>query len=152
MARSAGTKRRHFDYSWLQYDLIDLAVNEVLTSFGIRRWSSLKRGILLCSLVLLCSVATAQTGRITARQAKDHIGEVKTVCRKVASARYAPRGKGQPTFLNLDEPYPSQIFTILIWGENRSKFGEPESRYRDADVCVTGKITEYRSAPEIVAN
>jgi hypothetical protein len=107
---------------------------------------------LLFALFALAAVATvAQTAHITARQAKDHVGETQTVCGKVASARYAPRSKGQPTFLNLDEPYPNQIFTILIWGENRSKFGQPESQYRDADVCVTGKITSYRGTPEIVA-
>jgi hypothetical protein len=110
----------------------------------------MRHGISL-TLALLFGVATAQTGHITARQAKDHIGEIQTICGHVASTRYAPRSKSQPTFLNLDEPYPSQVFTILIWGENRTKFGEPEARYRDANVCVTGTITSYRGAPEIVA-
>lgn len=111
----------------------------------------MKRGIPLTLLALLFGVAAAQADHITARQAKDHVGETQTVCGHVASTRYSPRSKGQPTFLNLDEPYPSQVFTILIWGENRTKFGEPESRYRDADVCVTGKITSYRGTPETVA-
>jgi len=106
---------------------------------------------LLVVLLAIGFCASAQTGQLSARQAKDHVGEVRTVCGKVASTRYAPRSKGQPTFLNLDEPYPRQIFTILIWGENRAKFGAPESRYRDADVCVTGTITSYRGTPEIVA-
>jgi DNA/RNA endonuclease YhcR with UshA esterase domain len=42
--------------------------------------------------------------------------------------------------------------TILIWGENRSKFGTPERDYKGKFICVTGKITEYRGAPEIVAD
>jgi hypothetical protein len=110
------------------------------------------RGKPLFSAVLLLAFGvSAQTAHITPRQAKDHIREVQTVCGKVVSARYAPRSKGQPTFLNLDEPYPEQIFTILIWGENRAKFGEPESRYSDANVCVTGTITSYHGEPEIVA-
>jgi hypothetical protein len=104
----------------------------------------------LAVLVLAFSLS-AQSAHLTARQAKDHIGEVQTVCGKVVSTRYAPRSKGQPTFLNLDEPYPSQIFTILIWGDDRSKFGSPETQFRDADVCVTGKISNFRGAPEIVA-
>jgi hypothetical protein len=58
----------------------------------------------------------------------------------------------QPTFLNLDEPYPKEIFTILIWGSERPKFGQPEETYRDKGVCVTGKITSYRGVPEIVAS
>jgi hypothetical protein len=96
-------------------------------------------------------VAQAQTTKLTAAQAKDHIGERATVCGHVASTRYADRSKGQPTFLNLDEPYPRQIFTIVIWGEDRPKFGEPETKYKDKNVCVTAMITEYRGTPEVVA-
>jgi hypothetical protein len=95
--------------------------------------------------------ASAQETRLTARDAKTHVGETQTVCGKAVSTRYAPGSKGQPTFLNLDEPYPNEIFTILIWGDNRSKFGTPETEYRDKNVCVTGKITSYHGTPEIVA-
>jgi hypothetical protein len=108
-------------------------------------------GRILSAIVALALCTAAQTSKITARQAKDHVGEVQTVCGKVASTHYAPRSKGQPTFLNLDEPYPNQIFTILIWGSDRPKFGTPESKYQDSRVCVTGKITSYRGTPEIVA-
>ena len=41
----------------------------------------------------------------------------------VASAHYAERSKGQPTFINLDKPYPNAPFTVLIWGSDRGKFG-----------------------------
>ena len=91
----------------------------------------------LVAVVLFAFSTAAQSDRITARQAKDHAGEAETVCGKVISARYASRSKGQPTFLNLDEPYPNEIFTIVIWGENRPKFGTPESKYADDKVCVT---------------
>jgi hypothetical protein len=91
-----------------------------------------------------------QVKKLTAEEAKDHIGEQATVCGKVASTRYATTSRGKPTFLNLDKPYPSPVFTVLIWGENREKFGNPEEKYRDKQICVTGKITEYRGAPEIV--
>ena len=50
-----------------------------------------------------------------------------------------------------DEPYPKEIFTILIWGSYRTKFGAPETKYKEVVVCVTGKITSYRGTPEIVA-
>jgi DNA/RNA endonuclease YhcR with UshA esterase domain len=46
---------------------------------------------------------------------------------------------------------PKEDFTILIWGSARSKFGAPETKYKDAKVCVTGKITSYRGKPEIIA-
>jgi hypothetical protein len=85
------------------------------------------------------------------REAKDHVGESRTVCGKVVSTRYASGSKGQPTFLNLDEPYPKEVFKILIWGSHRAKFGAPETKYKDARVCVTGKITSHREKPEIIA-
>jgi DNA/RNA endonuclease YhcR with UshA esterase domain len=110
---------------------------------------------ILLFLVLAPYGVTAQSPQVkkwTASEAKDHIGEQATVCGKVASTRYAVTSRGKPTFLNLDKPYPGQVFTILIWGENRDKFGTPEEKYRDKQVCVTGKITEYRGTPEIVVN
>lgn len=108
--------------------------------------------LFLACFILPSSVIYAQNTKLTAAEAKDHVGERATVCGKVASTRFAERSRGQPTFLNLDEPYPNQIFTIVIWGSDRPKFGEPEAKYRDKDVCVTGKITSYRGVPEIAAN
>jgi hypothetical protein len=112
---------------------------------------ALKQYPLLVCLFFVCIAAYAQARHLTAAEAKDHIGEHATICGHVASTRYATRSKGQPTFPNLDKPYPDQIFTILIWGDDRPKFGEPETKYRDKDVCVSGTITEYRGTPEIVA-
>jgi hypothetical protein len=106
---------------------------------------------LLSVVLVLAFSAAGQSNKITAHEAKDHIGEIQTVCGKVASTHFASGSKGQPTFLNLDEPYPKEIFTILIWGSDRPKFGIPESKYRDARVCVTGNIANYRGTPEIVA-
>jgi hypothetical protein len=93
-----------------------------------------------------------QSKKLTAVEAKDHIGEQATVCGKVVSARYAATTRGKPTFLNLDKPYPNPLFAILIWGENREKFGTPEEKFRDKQVCVTGKITEYRGGAETVVS
>jgi hypothetical protein len=36
-------------------------------------------------------------------------------------------------FLNLDQPYPREVFTVLIWGSDRAKFGTPEVDNRDAE-------------------
>jgi len=108
--------------------------------------------ITTCFLFLLLSFSTAaQTNKITATEAKDHLGETRTVCGKVVSTHYAVKSKGEPTFLKLDEPYPKEIFTILIWGSDRAKFGTPEAKYHEAKVCVTGKITSFRKKPEITA-
>ena|SRR3984885_117244 len=108
--------------------------------------------VVLVFCLMASSSVHAQTKKITAAEAKDHVGDRMTVCGKVASTHYARSSKGEPTFLNLDEPYPKEVFTILIWGSDRGKFGTPESEYRGLRVCVTGKITTYRGTPEIVAN
>ncbi len=108
--------------------------------------------VVLAFCLLAIPSLQAQTKKITAAEAKDHIGDRATVCGKVVSTHYAKSSKGEPTFLNLDEPYPKEIFTILIWGSDREKFGTPESEYKDLQICVTGKITSYRSRPEIVAS
>jgi len=100
----------------------------------------------------LLTASSFSQKKLSTAEAKDHIGETATVCGDVVSIRYAASTRGQPTFLNLDKPYPNQIFTVLIWGSNRSKFGTPEIDYKAKHVCVTGKITEYRGTPEVVTN
>jgi hypothetical protein len=89
---------------------------------------------------------------LRAKDAASHVGEVATVCGVVASAKYATSTKGEPTFLNLDEPYPAQVFTVVIWGSNRAAFGEPERSYIHKNICVTGTIQNFRGKPEIVAS
>src|SRR5271168_1274651 len=101
----------------------------------------MKKTLAMVACFLLLETVHAQTKQIHPAEAKNHIGELATVCGKVVSTRYASKSKGQPTFLNLDEPFPKQVFTILIWSNDRDKFGSPESKYRGELVCVTGKIT-----------
>jgi hypothetical protein len=88
---------------------------------------------------------------IAPEDAINHIGQTQTVCGIVASAKYAAGRKSKPTFLNLNRPYPDQIFTVLIWGRDRPKFSEPpEEFYPGKQICVTGRIVKYRGKPQIV--
>jgi hypothetical protein len=129
----------------------------------------------LCAATFFCPLLAHK--RITASEAENHIGERATVCGKVVNATYAASSQGQPTFLNLDEPDPYPVFTVVIWGADRPKFGgsrsiqlskpglvlwepdrvklgppqAPEVAYRDKRICVTGRIESYRGVPEIVA-
>jgi hypothetical protein len=103
---------------------------------------------LLLTLVIIPQASYGAT--LTPLQAKDHVGENTTVCGVVASATFAARTKGSPTFLNLDQPYPQHIFTALIWGSERPKFGRPEETYKGKRLCVTGTIKAFRGVPEIV--
>jgi hypothetical protein len=104
-------------------------------------------GLLGTSVTLL-----GQGKKLTTAEAKNHVGEQATVCGRVAGGRYAATSRGKPTFLDLDKPYPGQLFTVLIWGENRAKFGAPEETFRNKNICVTGQIQSYRGEPEIIAS
>jgi|SRR5215472_3770269 len=94
----------------------------------------------------------AGAAAINLEDAAGHVGENVTVCGIVASAQYAARSKGQPTFLNIGKPYPNQEFTALIWGSERAKFGDPEKTLQGKRVCVTGTIRLYRGSAEVILN
>lgn len=104
------------------------------------------------ALVGTSVVLSGQGKKLTTTEAKNHIGEQATVCGRMAGGRYAATTRGKPTFLDFDKPYPGQLFTVLIWGENRAKFGTPEEAYRNKTICVTGRIQSYRGEPEIIAS
>ena len=103
---------------------------------------------LIGAVVTLFLATTGAVGQtLSATQAASHVGEHATVCGVIAGEHTASSSRGTPTFINLDKPYPHQIFTILIWGENRADIGHfPES----GKVCVIGTITAYHESPEIV--
>jgi DNA/RNA endonuclease YhcR with UshA esterase domain len=104
-----------------------------------------RHGLSLIVLLLSAAAAVAQQ-KITPKEARNHVGENVTVCGRVASDHYAANTKGQPTFINLDEPYPRQIFTVVIWGSDRPAFGRIP-----ADICVSGTVSLYKGIPEIIA-
>jgi micrococcal nuclease len=107
--------------------------------------------LLVFGFLIWASGSVAQQESINPIDAPKYIGMEKTVCGTVASATHAIRTKGRPTFLNLDQPYPNQIFTVVIWGSDRNKFkSPPETSFRGKRICVNGIIEDYRGKPEIV--
>ncbi len=102
--------------------------------------------VLLFVLSIALLPVAAET--ITAADAKNHVGEKATVCGTVADERTATSSRGEPTFINLDSRYPHQVFTILIWGEDRKNVGELPRVGSHA--CASGVIQDYRGVPEIV--
>ena len=102
------------------------------------------------TVVLLVWPVAAWPAPLGPEEAASHVGESTTVCGLVASATHAARSRGAPTFLNLGKPYPDQIFTAVIWGDDRTKFGSPELALRGKQICVTGEIRLYRGRPEII--
>src|SRR5215472_4852885 len=99
---------------------------------------------------LLVWASSAYAEPVSPEDAIRHIGESATVCGLVASAKFAANSRSQPTFLDLDKPYPNAPFTAVIFGSDRPKFGTPETSLRGKRVCVTGQIRDYRGKPEII--
>lgn len=108
------------------------------------------RTLRILFLGLLVTSPVCAQKKLAAAEAKDHFGEAAIVCGEVVSTNYSESSSGQPTFINLDKPYPNHIFTAVIWGESRSKFGKPEDDYKGKRICVSGKITAYAGKPEII--
>jgi hypothetical protein len=100
--------------------------------------------------VLLVWNGSAEAAPVGPKEAAGLVGETATVCGVVASAKYAADLRLQPTFLNLDKPYPDQLFTVVIFGEDRAKFGTPETSLRGQRICATGVIRIFREQPEMV--
>jgi hypothetical protein len=111
---------------------------------------------------LLCLVASialsyssdvlADATNISAADAIHFVGQVVTVCGNVASAKYASDTKGQPTFLNLDKPYPKHVFTAVIWGKDRSAFSYAPESLAGRRICVSGTVQVYREKAEIAVS
>ena len=87
---------------------------------------------------------------LSPENAAGHIGETATVCGVVASSKYEANVQSQPTLLDLGKPHPEAVFTAVIYGDNRQKFGTPEASLRGKRICVTGQISDYQGKPEIV--
>jgi hypothetical protein len=98
------------------------------------------------ALLLFASIGQSQT--ITAAQAREHDGQTATVCGIAQNEHTASTTRGKPTFIDLDSSFPYQIFSILVWDDDRSSVGElPRTGSR---VCVTGLINYYHGVPRIV--
>ena len=87
---------------------------------------------------------------LSPEDAARHIGQTATVCGVVASTKFDAHLKSQPTFLDFGEPYPDQVFTAVIFGTDRAKFGTLETALRGRGVCVSGSIRDEHGTPEII--
>lgn len=114
--------------------------------------------VLIAGLILSRVLDTKTTDgeteiSIPAEEAVNHAGTVAEVCGRVASADYLPEENGQPTFLNFGKPYPNQVFTAVIFGEDRPQFSSPpEERYLHRSICVSGTIRIHEGIPQIVVS
>ena len=114
----------------------------------LQDYFSLPSALIAGALITLCSSSYAAETLSTA-QAHNHIGEDATVCGLVAGTKYAENVPGSPAFINLDMPYPRQVFTILVWGESRGNFPSPPEATKGR-ICVSGTISDYNGVAQII--
>jgi len=107
-------------------------------------------GLLTASAVVGLWATSASAADLRPEDAVRHIGEAATVCGVVASAMFEANVQDQPTLLDLEEPSPHAIFTAVIYGDNRAKFGSSETSLLGKRICVTWQISDYQGKPEIV--
>lgn len=128
----------------------EIPAQEIAAQRTIRRCARIAGLLKLISLlgILNAAVLAGNALSISAIDAKGHVGDRATVCGRVANEHLAAGSRGQPLFINLDSPYPSQVFTILIWGEDRPNVGQLPRR--GERICATGLIQDYHGVPQIV--
>jgi len=94
--------------------------------------------------------STARTDapiKITAAEAKKHVGENAVVSGTIAEVNKAER----LIRLNFEKPYPDNPFTAVIFARATNQFPEVE-KLKGKTAEVSGKVAEYNGHPQIVLN
>lgn len=81
-----------------------------------------------------------------------HIGDDVMICDKVFDA-FKPAGENKLIYINFGGKYPDHKFTAVIFPKDQPKFPyNPVELLKDKNICITGKITEYKGKLQIVLN
>ena len=98
------------------------------------------------SLIVSLSVAAmlAQSGTLTADQAKAHVGETATVEGRVSVNR-TPDGE---TYIDVGGNGPNAPFSAYVSRWNKGKFTDVD-KLDGKNVQITGQISTFRDKPEI---
>jgi hypothetical protein len=117
----------------------------------------MNRILALGSLLGLSVVAYSQNAdppRVNPGDAKNHVGEMATVCGRVVDTKtlkYGIAGRGKPVLFDIDDPEPNPVFYFVAFGSAPAGPEEAITAYNGKRVCVTGKIAETSSLPFIMA-
>jgi micrococcal nuclease len=73
---------------------------------------------------------------------------VEQICDKVYSSKLIDGSN--MTLLNLGDYYPKQLLAVMIKSKDTNKFKDTsETYFKGKNVCVTGKVVDYKGKPEI---
>ncbi len=70
--------------------------------------------LIVALLVGSVSIVVYSQDTITTEEAAKFLGLQRTVCGNAVNSHYDARLKGHPTFIDLDKPYPDEVFSVLI--------------------------------------
>jgi hypothetical protein len=84
---------------------------------------------------------------ISTSQAKDFVGEFKYVKGHVAEVSTA--SKSGITYINFDSKYPDNIFSAVIFKDNKDAF-DFTALSKCTTIVIYGKIEMYKEKPQIV--
>lgn len=102
--------------------------------------------IFLISLFFFAATVQGQD-TITSGQAKDYIDKIVVVKGRVMSFRLASEGKNT-NYINIDKPYPDNIFTIVISNSHLEKQGYKIEEWKGKTLYFKGKISVYKNDPK----
>ena len=91
--------------------------------------------------------AAREPVKISAEQAKKHIGDEAVVTGMIAEVSKAEK----IIRLNFDQPFPHQPFTAVVFSTRTNEFGSFDE-LKGKKVEVKGKITAFRDRPQIILN
>ena len=127
----------------------------------MRRIPSLSLLLALALIVSATASARPQTsarlsiscaGAVNWQTARSVVGHIATIKGRVAGTTFARSSFGSPTLLHLGADYPSaKRVTVVIWIENRKKFGAPEALYKGHTICVRGYVHSSGGVAQIEA-
>lgn len=112
---------------------------------------TMKKIAIISAFVTFFAVTALAQTHIPAKDAQKHLNETVTICDKIYSTKLIENSK--MVLLDMGGSHPNQYLTIVIKGEDRSKFNDkPEEYYKGRNVCVTGKLIDYKGKPEIIVS
>lgn len=76
---------------------------------------------------------------VTATEAARRTGSKVLVRARIVGIKSAKNSKGRPTFLDLDERFPNNPLTVVIFEQHIAKFPDLDT-YKDKEVLVEGVV------------
>lgn len=105
------------------------------------------RSFILAAFACTLSLTTIAQTKVPVDSVSKYIGQQVTVCTKV----YGVKSLEKLTFINAGAAYPKSPLTIVILAKDLPNFKDsPATLYDNKQICVTGKVEDFKGKAEIV--